>query len=295
MIRNPLVDCLYWSGAAAIVISSVDAIHGWGHKARIFYLALSALFALLWAVVYRYFSEDAVLHIAPALLGRFGVISLKERVSTCWEIAFILLLKQTYVALWRGTDRCTAVKYSPYIEWRKTLDTNLNNLFSRKSVIVTDSSPTTSTSGSQLKEDRLELLNLFNEKRRKNEHIPLYELIEALGGIDIVMNIMMNAPNLKMMETNLKSMKSLLTEGQRPALTTIASNANIISKAIVYRKEMETKQRLRWCLDPHNNFLHETSTFLAKYLYSRQMMAVFLLYFSGYCALRFFQIILDLS
>ena len=302
----------------AVVVSSIDAIHGWSRKARIFYMLVNGLFALLWAIMYRYIYEDAVLHIAPDLLGRFGAISLRERVATCWEITLILLLKQSLLALIRGNEQCIAVKYrcglccaqaqtiviaicsrqttfgfyfSPYIEWRKTLDTNTNNLFSRRSVIVTDSSPTASSSGSQLKEDRLELLNLFNEKRRKNEHIPLYELIEALGGIDIVMNVMMNAPNLKMMETNLKSIKSLLTEGQDPAKDEVASDANIISKLMTYRQEMETKQRLRWCLDPHNNFLHETSTFLAKYLYSRQMMAVFVLYAIGYCDLRIFQII----
>ena len=123
---------------------------------------------------------------------------------------------------------------------------------------------------------RPELLNLFNEKRRENASIPLYELVDLLGGIDVVMNIMMNAPNLKMRDECLQSMHRILTDksSSRPTLTALRSDADIITKMMSYSKDMETKQMLRWCLDPHNNYLHERSTFFAKFIYSYPMLLI---------------------
>ena len=46
--------------------------------------------------------------------------------------------------------------------------------------------------------------------------------------------------------SNLESMRRLFTEGPRP------KEADIITKMMSYSKDMESKQMLRWCLDPHN-------------------------------------------
>ena len=121
------------------VVSSIDAIHGWGKKARIFLVTLAALYAGFWVLLYRYYLEDEPLHIAA--LGKFGTISLSERVSSYFEIEAIFLTKQALLAILRGTDRCTAVKYCPYIEWRKTLDSDIT-LFSRRSVVDPNDLPT---------------------------------------------------------------------------------------------------------------------------------------------------------
>merc|ERR1719242_1826612 len=73
-----------------------------------------AAFSLFWCIVYRYFREDHLLQVA--FLGNFN-IQLRERVATAYEVEFIFLMKQALLSLFTK-DRCTAVKYSPYIEWR---------------------------------------------------------------------------------------------------------------------------------------------------------------------------------
>ena len=107
----------------------MDAIHGWGRKSRIFLVTLAAVFATYWAMLYRYVFEDETLSLGP-----FGTISLTERISGSFEIEGIFLAKQAMLTIYNGTHRCTAVKYSPYIEWRKTLDADIS-LFSRTNVI----------------------------------------------------------------------------------------------------------------------------------------------------------------
>ena len=123
---------------------------------------------------------------------------------------------------------------------------------------------------------RPELLHLFNEKRRENASIPLYELVHLLGGIDVVMNIMMNAPNLKMRDECLQSMHRILTDqsSSPPTLAALTSDVDIITKMMSYSKDMETKQMLRWCLDPHNNYLHEKSTFWENFIFSKYMLLI---------------------
>ena len=58
--------------------------------------------------------EDHTLHLN--FLVNFD-IHLRERVATAWEVEFIFMLKHTLLSVFTK-DRCTAVKYSPYIEWR---------------------------------------------------------------------------------------------------------------------------------------------------------------------------------
>ena len=124
---------------------------------------------------------------------------------------------------------------------------------------------------------RRELLILFKQRRNENQTVPLHELIQSLGGIDMVMDTVMNASHHRMTHNNLQSMQQLLTTSPRPALATMASDTDIVTKMMVYTKDMESKQRLQWTLNPTNNFLQQISPFLEKYIFSKQMMAIFAL------------------
>lgn len=121
---------------------------------------------------------------------------------------------------------------------------------------------------------RRELLILFKQKRNEGRTVSLHDLIQSLGGIDAVMDTVMNAPHHRMTHDNLQSMQELLTKSPRPALETMASDTDIVTKMMTYSADMECKQRLQWTLNPTNNFLQQISPFLAKYTFSKQMMAI---------------------
>merc|ERR1719242_28415 len=116
---TPLLIAFYVTSAinlcmAVTVVSSADGIYRLGRKSRVFLIGMMAAFSLFWCIVYRYFREDHLLQVA--FLGNF-TIHLRERVATAYEVNFIFLMKQALLSLFTE-DRCTAVMYRPYIEWR---------------------------------------------------------------------------------------------------------------------------------------------------------------------------------
>ena len=120
--EEPLIlHIVFFVGAATnlslliIVVSSIDGIHQWGTKARIFLVMMVAVFALFWSVFFHFFAEDCVVTIST--LGDWSSFSIRDRVATAWEILCIFLWKQAFLT-WRHRDRCIVVRYAPFIEWK---------------------------------------------------------------------------------------------------------------------------------------------------------------------------------
>ena len=102
-----------------IVVCSVDGIHQWGTKARISLVMIVAAFALFWSINYHFFMDECIVTISA--LGDWSSFSIRERVATAWEILFIFLWKQAFLTWRRAKNRCIAVRYAPFIEWKVPL------------------------------------------------------------------------------------------------------------------------------------------------------------------------------
>ena len=98
-----------------IVLCSIDGIHQWGTKARIFLVMTFAAFASFWSVIFHFFAEERIVTI-PAL-GEWSSFSIRDRVATAWEILFIFLWKEAFLTWRRHRNRCITIRYAPFIDW----------------------------------------------------------------------------------------------------------------------------------------------------------------------------------
>lgn len=124
------------------------------------------------------------------------------------------------------------------------------------------------------------LLRLFNEKRQSDEDYkpPVSDLVDLLGGIDLVMNVMLTNSDLNMSFDDRMTM--------RQHFQSSAEADHVPSAVIQNQGETETgtenvqqtglESNLYLCVS--NNILHPWSPFLCKWLYSRRAVAILLIF-----------------
>ena len=101
---------------------------------------------------------------------------------------------------------------------------------------------------------RTELLALYKELRRTaSDYQPSNDkLIELLGGIDAVMESVLNAPNHIMAADDSAALHQYLKEPLSP----------------------RSNDTLKWTLDPKNNKLYQISSFVHRHLFSKPVLSI---------------------
>ena len=98
-----------------------------------------------------------------------------------------------------------------------------------------------------------ELLSLFKEQRSNDENYKasIDRLIELLGGIDAVMDTVLNSSNHKIATKDCVAMKEHLLESS---------------------SRSQNEQKLIWTLNTNNNVLHQISPFLHRHIFTKQVI-----------------------
>lgn len=110
-----LVSLAVWFFMFFLLVSSIDGLQGWNRYSRIFLVMVAAIGCLVRYIIYEFFTEEYDIDIPW-----FGSYSIRGAAANASNVLFIFLCKQVIQTWFKGeTDRCIAVRYSPFIEWKK--------------------------------------------------------------------------------------------------------------------------------------------------------------------------------
>lgn len=121
-----------------------------------------------------------------------------------------------------------------------------------------------------------DLLLFFNEKRRNEHYVaPVEELINMLGGIDVVMNEMLSSPNYRMspemrekMYVNICNFEP--TYRAQAVQLSVIRRTSQVSEDQLDHVQAGNQGELTWTLDPKDNWL-QAYPWLTKCIYSKYM------------------------
>ena len=102
-----------------VFICSLDALYGWRQKSKIFVTTSSAFTLAVFSFIYGFLINDVIVDIP--MLGEYGSFSITGKISNCFYILSLFLGKMAFNAWVKGDERCIALRYSPYIEWKDSL------------------------------------------------------------------------------------------------------------------------------------------------------------------------------
>ena len=129
---------------------------------------------------------------------------------------------------------------------------------------------------------RAELLTMFMSKGNIDRQYDSLLLVEYLGGIDVVLEMMLSADDHSMTMENRKymyhyfcSMESTFRECNSD---TVSADTNRTTMADL-EDNPTNKSTLKWTLDKRNNILYSLSPFLYSHVFSRYAFGLFVFFF----------------
>ena len=109
-----VLSVLFW-----VFICSMDAIYGWKQISKIFVTTLSAFTLAVLSFVYGFLITAVIVDIP--MLGQYGNFSITGGLSNCYYVLSLFMGKMALNAWIKGNERCIALRYAPYIEWKEVV------------------------------------------------------------------------------------------------------------------------------------------------------------------------------
>jgi len=98
------------------ILCALDGIAEWTRMSRIMVTTTFAMVSLFWSFYWEFAVSDKVFEVP--FLGQYGRISINARLSGSLWVLFLFIAKMAVNSWRRAGNRCVAVTYFPYIEWK---------------------------------------------------------------------------------------------------------------------------------------------------------------------------------